>query len=920
MRSLSMFVVLAAWSPAQQFLRDCDPSPSSPRSAEASVPVTGGFGWYFAFDASLDQGLYRTNGTTAGTHRLLEGGIEPVAEFAGTLVVRLPSASGMALATTDGTVAGTVPFFPAIGNVKAIGTCNGRLLLRESMSFGARIWSTDLTTAGTFVLATLTGLWFYAPLGNQGLLFQPSTIVPTDGLSLGAPITLPIDVEWNSQAENAPEVNGAALFLGKRYGVSGVFDELWRCDGSVAAPIAPIGPSAYRQIAAVGPGVVVTGDQGTTTTWFSDGTPSGTLLMTSRVRATTMQTVGNLVFFAGTDVANGSELWCSDGTDAGTVLLLDATPGPGSSSLVDLRAGATRLFCYDSATFRLLASDGTVAGTHVLPQSLPPFANSGGLAVLGDTALARTWTGDLLATDGTTTGSVLLTNERTRPGLGGPFHAAPLLDDLCFVAKTAAHGRELWRTDGTAAGTNLVEDLVPGQADGVGELVGLRGQLWFGSGGDLFRSDGTALGRSLVHATGATRIEKMAAGHNVLSFCTPVPPVLSLSSRVWRSDGVTTVASPVLAWSLQAPLQVGDATCYLSTALHLLVWRGEANGGVDFGVVRPLAALGDRLVFADGNVLKSTDGTLAGTLTIGTTPSPASFAVANRRDGGTFLVLVLGAGPIHATDGATVFPLPCSAPLRAIGGDDFVLMTVVDPVLGCRLFATDGTAVGTQLVADIGQQWSLDVEGLYALGSGNRVLLAVRGDSGGVEPWISDGTSAGTGPLADLNPGGSSDPVGLGAAGGLAFLVADDGVHGPELWRLDLQQVGAAAAQSLGTGCPGSVGVPLLRTGASPTLGSSVTTRLSQALPNALAAWLFGAPPLVDVPVGGGCSLHFASLLTIVGVVTDAAGAAVSTIGIPNAPALLGSSLVEQVGVFDPLGVSPFGTATSPGLYWQVGS
>lgn len=920
MRSITVFVALAALSPAQQFLHDCDPGPSSPLSAQASVPVAGAFGWFSALDASFDGGLYRTDGTTAGTQRLLEGGIEPVAEFAGTLVVRMPGASGTVLATTDGTVAGTVPFFPSIFNVDAIGTCNGRLLLRESMSFGAKIWSTDLTTAGTFVLTTLTGPWFYAPFGNQGLLIMATTIVPTDGLSLGAPITLPIDVEWNSLAVNAPEVNGAALFLGKRYGATGIVDELWRCDGVTAAPIAPIGPSAYRQIAAVGAGVVVTGDQGTTTTWFSDGTPSGTSVMTSRVRAMAMRTVGNRVFFAGTDVANGTELWCSDGTDAGTVLLVDATPGPSSSWLVDLTAGATTLYCYDSSSYRLLASDGTVAGTHVLPQSLPPFANSGGLAVLGDTALARTWTGDLLATDGTTAGSVQLTNERTRPGLGAPFYAAPLLDDLCFVAKTAANGRELWRTDGTAAGTALVEDLVPGQADGIGELVGLRGRLWFGSGGDLFRSDGTALGRSLVHATGATRIEKMAAGWNVVSFCTPVPPILSLSSRVWRSDGVTTVASPVLALSLQAPLQVGDATCYLSTAFHLLVWRGEPNGGVDFGVVRPLAALGDRLVFADGNVLKSTDGTLAGTVTIGTTPSPVSVAVANRRDGGTFLMLVVSSGPIHATDGATLFPLPCSTPERAIGGDDFVLMTVKDPVLGCRLFATDGTAAGTQLVADIGQQWQLDVEGLYSLGSGNRVLLAVRGDSGGVEPWISDGTPAGTGLLADLNPGGSSDPVVLGAAGGTAYLVADDGVHGSELWRLDLQQVGAANVQSLGVGCPGSNGVPLLRSGASPTLGTSVTTRLSQALPNALAAWLFGAPPIADLPVGGGCALNFQSLVLIVGVFTDAAGGAASTLSIPNAPALLGASLIEQVGVFDPLGVSPFGTATSPGLYWQVGS
>src|SRR5438132_961525 len=34
-----------------------------------------------------------------------------------------------------------------------------------------------------------------------------------------------------------------------------------------------------------------------------------------------------------------------------------------------------------------------------------------------------------------------------------------------FVAADAAHGRELWRTDGTTAGTQLVYDVNPGPAD-----------------------------------------------------------------------------------------------------------------------------------------------------------------------------------------------------------------------------------------------------------------------------------------------------------------------------------------------------------------------------------------------------------------------------------------------------------------------
>jgi ELWxxDGT repeat protein len=37
---------------------------------------------------------------------------------------------------------------------------------------------------------------------------------------------------------------------------------------------------------------------------------------------------------------------------------------------------------------------------------------------------------------------------------------------LYFQAGDGTHGRELWRTDGTTAGTALVKDINPGAGDG----------------------------------------------------------------------------------------------------------------------------------------------------------------------------------------------------------------------------------------------------------------------------------------------------------------------------------------------------------------------------------------------------------------------------------------------------------------------
>ena len=275
-------------------------------------------------------------------------------------------------------------------------------------------------------------------------------------------------------------------------------------------------------------------------------------------------------------------------------------------------------------------------------------------------------------------------------------------------------------------------------------------------------------------------------------------------------------------------------------------------------------------------------------------------------------------GICHSTDGSTVVALPIGGPSLMTGGDDLVYVQRTDAVLGPVLYATDGTVAGTRLLADWGSIHTSAAEAMYPLGTGNRILMAVRSDTGGVQPWISDGTPAGTVQLATLNPSGSSDPVLLGVAGDVSYLVADDGVVGAELWRLDLNQVGAAAVQELGVGCPGSAGEPRLRSGDTPGLGTTFEVRLSQARPNALAAWLIGWQ-IGAIPVGGGCTIYMQNLGTIATTLTDAAGASSFAITIPATVSLLGASLIEQVGVFDPLGVSPFGTATSAGIYWVVG-
>lgn len=75
---------------------------------------------------------------------------------------------------------------------------------------------------------------------------------------------------------------------------------------------------------------------------------------------------------------------------------------------------------------------------------------------------------------------------------------------LYFVAEDAQHGRELWKSDGTAAGTVMVKDIIAGQAgSSPSHLANVNGVLYFSAedgvhGRELWVSDGTLTGTKMV--------------------------------------------------------------------------------------------------------------------------------------------------------------------------------------------------------------------------------------------------------------------------------------------------------------------------------------------------------------------------------------------------------------------------------------
>lgn len=91
----------------------------------------------------------------------------------------------------------------------------------------------------------------------------------------------------------------------------------------------------------------------------------------------------------------------------------------------------------------------------------------------------------------------------TQSAGGSPQAIAAVGTVSYFVQSDRDHGEELWKSDGTAAGTAMVKDIVAGSGSSAPySLANIRGTLYFGTntaaGWELWQSDGTARPRSWI--------------------------------------------------------------------------------------------------------------------------------------------------------------------------------------------------------------------------------------------------------------------------------------------------------------------------------------------------------------------------------------------------------------------------------------
>ena len=194
--------------------------------------------------------------------------------------------------------------------------------------------------------------------------------------------------------------------------------------------------------------------------------------------------VFGITYFTAADPQRGHSLWKTDGTRNGTVVVKDFHPGPGGGVQPrELTPLGDRLVCYaedGKHGAELWISDGTTQGTVMIrdinpgnqgrpvymdpPTNLTPFRGRIFFSVRDGIHGRELW-----STDGTAAGTALVKDIHKGSNYDDshPSYLTPVGDTLFFFGYEKVHGWELWKSDGTAQGTRLVKDVWPGPEPGL---------------------------------------------------------------------------------------------------------------------------------------------------------------------------------------------------------------------------------------------------------------------------------------------------------------------------------------------------------------------------------------------------------------------------------------------------------------------
>ena len=741
---------------------------------------------------------------------------------------------------------------------------------------GRELWRTDGTATGTFMVIDINPGSTSADVNYikeaNGLLYFAATTADggtepwvSDGTALGTHLLKDINVgPESSYPTQYLNVNGAIYFVANVFSQN---NQLWKTDGTDAGTAMVIDISqvgigySIFELTAVNDMVFfiastyISGYQ----LFKSDGTFNGTGIVkeiginyfdyTAPMQLTAYD---DLLYFSADD-GGGRRLWTSDGTDVGTHF---------AAGFNDVFIQQDYVSIYNNTPFWILDNVLYIAGfTYLDGSGLYKYdaANNDGIVLVKDLTMLPDYV-FVVPVDMRVAGDVLYFKVISYTGVihdeiwssqGDASNTQPVKvfqpgnqtfnfynigTTLYFVNLDSLYGGELWKSDGTDAGTVLVIDINPGIPGSFPQNLTLfDNKLLFSAynintGRELWTSDGTGTGTAIVKSINSVNTESSDAGFFYKGICTSGDGVVfnaytpALGGELYKSDG--TVAGTKLLndinagpnWSYPNSFIFKNNKNYFigdnSSGTALYKTNGTKAG------LQKITAYIDPVIYHVTNInitdkghpfyilanhttgafeLWYSNGTDAGSIMLGQnlnydsyviTVGNVAYFVAGDADHG--YELWKSNGTVNGTKMIKdINPgFSGSNPYSLFGFKDELYFGAHDGTgLNYSLWKSDGTSKGTVELKKITPAYftfpnSIDVQ-VFCISGNNLFFTATDFNTYGAELWQTNGTRAGTKMVKDINIFAHSFPNNLTNVSGTLYFTADDGVHGYELWSSD---------------------------------------------------------------------------------------------------------------------------------------
>lgn len=524
---------------------------------------------FFVADALLTgEELWVTNGTQAGTRLVKDirpGGLgsditEMVTVGKKAFFVADDGTSGRELWVSDGTEAGT----RLVVDLNPDGDANGHrwnmglkpfrggvAFLASADSSWAVLW-TDGTASGTRIVHRLNTInspvWQSLGVLGQYLYFmnmdaagQNPVLMKTSGTAAGTVPVAPLQVEgFDRQASDFLGQAGSYLYF--RAWTPGTGMELWKTNGTAAGTslVRDITPgtedSEFSQFVTLGSQAAFLVKPKTGSryeVWVTDGGSGGTFRIHDGIPEG--QSLDSLHLAA---VAGSLQVGYNIGTEG---KLWTWNPKTRAEAFIDLGGNSVKkltsagdwgyvgLRTAGGQPSILYTGKNGFASLFITPVDMGVYWNAGDDFITAGKDLyfggqagggAAFWKTDFKT----------MTLSRIDTPLSGGLGSLPqdlhaTSTGLYFTASSAGHGREVWHSDGTEAGTHLLKELSPGSTfSDVRFFVEADGVTWFfhhnERGVDVWRTDGTEAGTTRVYTATSSGLQA-------------VQQVASLGSRIY---------------------------------------------------------------------------------------------------------------------------------------------------------------------------------------------------------------------------------------------------------------------------------------------------------------------------------------------------------------------------------------------------